>query len=648
VNAFIAYTVFGFVTGGAYAIAASGLVLTYTTSRIFNVAHGAIGMVMAFVFWQLEVKSGLPTWLSVFLVICVIAPLFGALVERFAMRRLAGQDVSVSLVVTIGLMVLLIGVAQQVWPPAARTVPAFFPNSYVHLGSATITGDQILTIALAGLVAVLLYVLLSRARVGVAMRAVVDNTDLLALHGARPNRLSGLSWAIGSSLAALAGILLVTTIGLDYYELTLLVVSAYAAAVLGRLQNLTLTFVGAIVLGLAQSYVQGYVPLSGALNGLPPAIPVLFLFLIVVLLPQAQLRIGQIKGISSVPVPSARRTTGFGIAFVVGVGLISAVMLDDAQTFNFGIGLAYALIALSLVPLTGYGGYLSLAPFTFAGIGAVVVARIFPHGSPLGLVVGALAAAAVGAVVSLPLLRLRGLYLALGTIAFADLMDKLVFQASWAFGYGGSRPVDRIGLFGMQLNSDRDYLLLIAVVFALVAAGVLAIRRGPYGRLLIAMRDSPAACGTLGLDLTRTRVLLFTLSAGIAGLGGTLYAGLRTSTGPADFTLFSSLPLVLLAVVGGVTSISGVALGGMLWMLLPVLQSKSQSLGGLVFMLIGAGALLLGRNPNGLASYAFLAGRWFESLLRRGRPGPPALAEEETDEGFAFAHGEGVQLSGSS
>ena len=167
----------------------------------------------------------------------------------------------------------------------------------------------------------------------------------------------------------------------------------------------------------------------------------------------------------------------------------------------------------------------------------------------------------------------------------------------------------------------------------MTALGILALRRGSYGRLLVAMRDSPAACGTLGLDLTRTRVMLFTLSAGIAGLGGTLFAGLRTSTGPSDYTLFSSLPLVLLAVVGGVTSMTGVALGGLLWMLLPVLQSKSSSLGGLVFMVIGAGALLLGRNPNGLASYAFLAGRWLQSLVR-GRPGPPArVADAATDGG---------------
>jgi branched-chain amino acid transport system permease protein len=143
----------------------------------------------------------------------------------------------------------------------------------------------------------------------------------------------------------------------------------------------------------------------------------------------------------------------------------------------------------------------------------------------------------------------------------------------------------------------------------LMAIGLLLLRRGVLGRLLIAMRDSPAACGTLGLDMRWFRVALFGLSAGMAGLAGGLFAGLRGTIGAADFQLFNSLPLLLLAVVCGVTSVTGAALGGVGLMLLPVLQSSRPELAGLVFAVLGFGAVALGRDPNGLANQVFAVGR---------------------------------------
>ena len=226
----LSYTLIGLFTGAAYAIAASGLVLTYSTTRVFNVAHGAFGMVMAFVFWDFSVRQGIPAWLALALVLLVVAPAFGVFVQRVMTRGLGDSPVSVSLVVTVGLFVGLIGLAQQIWPPSARTVPQFFEGSGFDIGSLFMTWHQLLTIVLSGVVAVGLFVLLTRTRVGFAMRASVDNPELLKLYGGRPDLVSALSWAIGTSLAALAGILLTPVIGLDYYDLTLLVINAYAAA----------------------------------------------------------------------------------------------------------------------------------------------------------------------------------------------------------------------------------------------------------------------------------------------------------------------------------------------------------------------------------------------------------------------------------
>src|SRR5919198_1273747 len=239
-STWLSFTVLGLFTGAAYAIAAGGLVLTYTTTRVFNLAHGAIGMVMSFVYWQLAVAWQLPVWASLGLVLLVVAPAFGVLIERVMMRG---------------------------------------------LGDAPVSYHSLLTIGLSMLVAGGLYLLLNRTRIGTAMRASVDNPTLLALYGGRPERVSMVSWAVGVSLGALAGIVLTPVLSLDYFELTLLVINAYAAAMLGRLRSLPLTFVGAMLLGLLQSYAIGYLPPGELLIGFRAVIPTLLLFGVLLFVP---------------------------------------------------------------------------------------------------------------------------------------------------------------------------------------------------------------------------------------------------------------------------------------------------------------------------------------------------------------------------
>ena len=633
----LAFTVLGLVTGSGYAVAASGLVLTYSTSRVFNVAHGAIGMVMAFLFWELNVHIGMPVWLAVLLTVGVVAPLLGALAERIMMRHLAGAPVGTALVVTVGLLVMLIGAAQAIWPATARPVEPFFGQHGFRVGSAFVTYHDVTMVVAAVVAAAALYGLLTFTRVGIAMRASVDNRSLLQLYGARTSLLSALSWAIGAALAALAGILLTPVVGLSYYDLTLLVISSYAAAVAGRLRSLPWTFAGALLLGLAQAYAVGYLPPKEYLSGLRAAIPALFLFAALLLSPQAQLRVGQIKGISGVRVPSGRRALTVGAVLIATVA-VASFAVAGTQADRLALGFIYGIVMLSLVPLTGYGGFVSLTQLTFVGIGAVVVARL-GSSSPLSLLIAAAVSALVGVLVALPALRLQGLYLALSTLAFGLLMDKLVFQAGFAFGFNGSLSVPRLRLPGLDLNGERAYLILSAVVFVAIGFGVLALRRSRYGRILLAMRDSPAGCATLGLNLRWTRVRLFALSAGIAGLAGGLFGGLRQSVAATDFQLFNSLPLLLLAVVAGVTSVSGALLGGMTLMLLPVVASEFPALGGLVFLCIGVASVGLGRDPNGVASRLFTLGRW--------RPGSrPSTLAHSPEPMRKYSRGRAVQRQG--
>lgn len=623
---FLVLTVVGLFTGAAYSIAASGLVLTYNTTRVFNIAHGAFGMVFGFVFWDFSQRQGIPSFWSLVLVLFVVAPLVGVFVQRVVANNLGAAPVGVMLVVTVGMLVALIGIATKIWPATTdRQVPQFYGFNMWHAFGLKIAYHQVLTIVLSVVVAGGLYLFLNKTRLGAAMRASVDNPELLQLYGGRPQLVSSVAWAIGMSLAALAGILLapIVYVGLGYYQLTLVVISAFAAALLGRLTSLPMTYLGAIALGLVQSYAPGYLPTTAAWAGLRNAVPAIFLFVIVVLLPRTPLRIGQIKGLKAPRVPSPAKSGGWGLLFVIAAAILS-MSLSSSHLLLFGTAVIYGMVMLSLVPLTGYGGYVSLAQFSLAGVGAVTYAR-FGAFNVGGLLVAGVVAALVGAVVAILVLRLTGLYLALATLAFAELMDAMIFQEPFAFGSGSGLNAGPIKIFS-------SYTFPMALIFVVIALIVLALRRGPLGRVIIATRDSQAACGTLGLDLRWFRVGLFALSAFIAGVAGALFAGMRGTIGPDSFGFFQSLLVLLAAVVFGVTTISGVMAGGVFLMYLPTASNSTQ---GILFLILGVGAIALGRDPNGLASRIFDFVPWMRSTgypaLARRYPG---LAFERTSKRF--------------
>src|SRR5580658_9942063 len=212
---FLEFTIIGIVSGAAYAVAACGLVVTYSTSGIFNIAHGAIGMFMAFVYWQLSVPWHLNPGLAFVITVFIIAPLLGALIERLIIRRVPASNVPVTLVITVGLTLILLGAVNEIWPPEARVVPQFFGNNGVHFLGVYVPWEEVITIGAAIAIAVGLRLFLFRTRVGIAMRGVVDNRDLIGLFGGRPAWYSTLSWSIGASLASVAGILLAPTLQLN-------------------------------------------------------------------------------------------------------------------------------------------------------------------------------------------------------------------------------------------------------------------------------------------------------------------------------------------------------------------------------------------------------------------------------------------------
>ncbi len=598
-STFLALATAGIVSGCVYALTASGLVLTYTTSGVFNVAHGGIGMIAAFTYWDLTVSRGMPGLLALVLTVFVLAPLLGLVVERLMLRRLAGAPIEVSLTVTIGLLLLLIGTANTIWPPTTpHRVRAFFLGDQVTVLGVVLTVHQLIVIGSAVAVAGGLWAFLHLSRMGVTMRAVVDDRELTALSGASPARVGMLGFALGAALAALAGVLLASQVQLNAVTLTLVVINGYAAAVVGRLRSLPLTFLGALLLGLVQAMAVGYVTVDW-LSQLQPVIPMVFLFVALIAMPHTRLRTPRPAMLSAPRVADARTAGGAALALVATAG-IAAATLPHGQVDILTHGAAVALVLLSLVPLTGYGGQVSLCQLSFAGIGAVVMARADGgSGSWWALAAAIALPACVGALVALPTLRLRGLYLALATLAFAYAMEGAFFGNASVMTDSLSLRVPRPAV-GLSLADDRTYLVAVSAVFALCGCGVLALRRSGLGRRLVALGDSPTGATTIGIRLGATKLAVFALSAGIAGLGGALLGGQQGAVSSTDFGLVLSLTLLLLAVIWGLKTVSGMLLAGLFLELGPQLQNALGQIENVVPLLVGLAAIGIGAHQNGL------------------------------------------------
>jgi branched-chain amino acid transport system permease protein len=648
---------------GIYALAASGLVVVYTTTGIFNFAQGAIGMFMAYVYWQLTTSDGwgLPVWIGFPLVVLVIAPLFGVALDRLIMRHVQGKPLVVQLMITVGLMFALIALAGMIWNQSnSHQTPALFQGigkGGITIGSTLLSYHRLTAVVLAIIVAIVMRFLLFRTRLGVAMRAVVDNRELAALEGARASMVSSAAWAIGCSLAALAGIMFAPEISdMSTSTLAFLVISAFSAAVVGRLRSLPLTYLGAVILAVASQYTQSFLQFSGRWANFQSAVPTIMLFIVLLLLPRAPLRFGSVGAIRRVERVSSVRDTAAGMVALLIFVIVIAQFLSVTNVNRFALGMCTALVALSLVPLTGWAGQVSLAPLAFAGIGAAVYTRL-PDGRHSGnalffvgivaaavvgitlwtvlrrpavaaisaVVVGAvstfvyhslgtpgsvwmlvfagLLTAPVGVLLALPAMRVQGLYLALITLAFAFTVDQIFYAQPFAAG-NVERNVPPVHLFGMTYSTPRAFLYMVTIVFGLCGIGIVALRRSPFGRRLIALRDSEAASVTVGVNVFETKVAVFSLSAAIAGFAGAFIVmnhGVFTQPPMNGFETLPGIAIVLALVIGGVGFVAGALFAGVFGLTTQLVQDNWHISLWLAVTYLAPGLAVLGiiQNPSG-------------------------------------------------
>ena len=649
-NTLVALLVSGAATGAIYAVMASGIVLTYETSGIFNFAHGAVAFSAAFLFFELHTGQHWPIVPSGLVSILVFGPLLGLVLDRVMLRRLSDAPVYARIVGTIGLLVALpnlgLWIVEQInlhgghLPTTTNivTAPGLGPSPARHWAPFTglvLDSDQLVIFGAALIVAGALWVLLRRTRLGLVMRASVDRRELAMLRGVDTATVSAASWTVTMVLAALGGCLLAPLFGMNDLTFTFVVLGSMAAIVFAGLRSLPLAFAGGLLLGMIQNLLAGYGNdfLPGALirlSGFRTAVPFILTIVGLVVIGQ-QRRKGSVSS-QGEPAPPDHRAGLPGwrrrLPWAVTVAALIAYTLVAASPFWAGQvaqGLVFSIIFLSFVVVTGIGGMVSLAQATFVTTGAFVTGWALKHNYALhvplllasghvNFAVAALAggavAMAIGALFALPVRRLGPLELALGTLALAFVADLVVFQLNGVRNRSDGYLVNPPGIGPIHFADNRSLVVLLLAVFGVLTVIVVNLERSASGRAMFASRSSVAAARTSGLSPDRAKIAIFAVSAGIAGIGGALYT--VTSSPFTNTTAPSLTGLVWLAVIVtlGIRRPAGALLAGLSYgvggAVFPQVTGHEGTLHQLVTsahflpILFGLGAINLAKNPDGL------------------------------------------------
>ncbi|MFH8489280.1 ABC transporter permease subunit [Streptomyces longisporoflavus] len=617
----LGFVLSGLVSGALYALLATGLVLSYSASGLFNFAHGATAYLCALAFYELHSGFGWPAVPTALFLVCVVAPALGWGLDRLMFRKLARVGETAQIVATIGLLVAL--PALGLWTvelledagapvkPAENQfgLPGVGPSpaeSWQLMDGVGIDSDQLITWVATAVVAIGLWVLMRHTPLGLRLRAAVDNRSLVELRGMSADRLSSVAWMLSSGLAGLAGVLATPLLGLSSHDFTLFLFVSATAAVLGRFMSIPLAFAGGLGLGVLQNLVAGYADFAEKITGFRTAVPFLILFAGLLLMTRRQ----RTAGTAAVDAPPIDYLAGKSWLrrwgpWAVGGALLALSFYTVTTPFWSGIlaqGLAISLVFISFTVVTGLGAMVSLAQATFVTGAALVAGLLMSHGWPFvaAALVGTCGAAVLGALVALPALRLGGRSLALATLALAFLADQVLFQMGWLRNGDTGWEIPRAVFGPVDLSDDRAMGVAMVVLVSAAVAALSALRGSATGRAMLAVRSAPAAAMASGVSVVRTKLLLFTLSAGLAGFGGVMYASFNTRITATDFTAMTGLVWLAVVVAAGVRRPQFAVVAGLVFAIVPHLIADyvTESV-QLPVILFGLAGLALANDPDG-------------------------------------------------
>jgi branched-chain amino acid transport system permease protein len=633
--------------GCTYAIVAVSLVLTYQATGVFNFAFGAQAFAAAFVFTLLTEYHGMSGFLAFVISVVVMSPLIGLAFDRFIFRYVPNSNTTAKLICSISLLVgipniLPVIFGAKVLDDTATIFPFFNPNIvYFTIYGTPINGIYLATITVTAVVLVALTILLRFTSLGLQMRGAVESRRLVQLDGVNSGGVVAVAWAISSFMAGLAGVLFASIYGQfqsDTYAT--LTVAAIGAAAWGLLRSIPIATGVALLIGVVSATLQGYLPTGSFLYAaVLPALPFLVLVGALLFLPGMRSLDASRDPLATIDPPppptaaSARAPNMDRIIrvlwYVVLAGFIVSMLtwIPSVWAGVFNSALALGTIFLSITLITGMAGQLSLCQATLAGVGAFTAAQLANHlglNMLLGGLVGAGLAAVVAVILALLSLRLRGLGLALMTLAAALLFDGTFFNAVSITGgaQGLSLQAKWLGTSEFfNFNGHALFILCMVVLTACVIV-VLLVRKGTSGRNLAAMRGSETAAAGLGINLTWQRITVFALAGAMAGLGGTLVTIQQQGANSQVWGYSFSLVFVVLVVSTGVSTVEGAINAAFGFVVIQqILTYLPARLGGqsLTIVLFAFGALQYAKHPEGVLEYQKRKGtQRFERLFFGG------------------------------
>jgi ABC-type branched-subunit amino acid transport system ATPase component/branched-subunit amino acid ABC-type transport system permease component len=649
----ILFLILGLGSGAVYAALSLGLVVTYRSSGVVNLASAAIALYIAYTYAYLRMGElvdpipGLSPTVSLgggplgfwpaFLISLAVAGLLGALLYALVFRPLRATPAAAKAVASVGVMILLQALlATQLGSSAVTVAPIFPAHTYQMLGSR-VPGDRLWSAAIIIALSIALGLWFRLSRFGLATRAAAETEKGAFVTGLSPQRIALVNWALSTVIAGVGGVLVAPIVPLTPDSYSLFIVAALAAALVGNFTRIGVTVAAAVVIGMLQSeatYLQtkSWLPSSG----LTDLVPLLVILIFLVLRGQELPSRGAIvqKTLGRAPRPRGYVVPG---ALIVVLGLGSLAVTHGSMRAAVITTLVMAVIALSQVVVTGFTGQISFAQLTLAGVGAFSLTRIqqqlhvpFPFAPLLAAVV----AMAIGVIVGLPALRIRGLPVAVTTLALAAALQDLWFDnPDYDGGFAGA-PVSDPKIFGLDLGVGAGHSyphlgfgIVCLIVLLLAAGGVALVRRSRLGAAMLAVRANERSAAASGVSVAQVKLIAFAIGGFLAGLGGAMLAYQQTSADYSSYTAVGSVTFFATVYIAGITSVSGGINAGVI------------AAGGIAYTLVNNGVPLW--------IYVLLVGLLLVGIVQLVRPTLARAALAVVGLGSvaaAIAHHGGIQL----
>lgn len=591
-SSYILFLLLGLGAGAVYALLALGLVLKYRSTGVVDFGHGAVAMFIAYVYlglrstgslelpWPVLPHSvslggsaiGVPAAILISLAYAVV---LGLALYIPIYRPLRHAPPLIRVCASIGTMLYLQAVAVLNFGTIPASTAPILPASPITIAGINVPADRLWLAGIAIALAAALGLVYRYTYFGLATRAAAENETGAQLIGFSAARIGAGNWVIATLLAGGAGILIAPISTVDPTSYTLFIVPALGAALLARFRSFAIAAAVGLALGMLQSETLKVLSVATWLprQGLPEALPFVLIVVAMTLLTRGVGARGELAEQHNPSLGSPRNPYLTALACFV-VGSLALVLLDGAMRTALISSFVTTCLALSVVVLTGYVGQVSLAQLSFAGVSAFILTHItgtLGIGFPFSLLLASLAAVPLGLLIGLPALRLRGVNLAVVTLAAAFALDSLLFERVGFTGGQGGRRVDAPTLLGWNLGISEGHSyprvifgVLVLLIVCLVGVLVARLRRAPAGRMLIAVRSNQRAAAAAGIDVARAKLFAFALSAWIAGVGGCLYAYQAMNVSPPTFNTFNSLSLLAIVYIGSVGRISGAVVAGIM------------------------------------------------------------------------------------